>query len=347
MTYNTLVFSGGGMQGVLYGGCIQSLHNLGLLQNSRICVGTSIGALTALAVCLDLSAAEIRQLCYKLTLGTVIGCSENNLFNLESGLRLLQSCGMFSVEQLKKMVSDIIQQKCGTDFEATTLTFSSLYQRTGKDLCVTVCCVNSQETLYISRLTHPSMPIVEAVASSMCLPFLFTPNIYNQEPYIDGGSFGHGFPFAYRSTCNKLLMQQPAVSKTCRAIVFLLPTFMQRTQYPLNFWRFTLQLLGAMWKNMNKRHHHYPILEVKTSDDGEEPNPLEIVVDLHHASTSKLSHLSAPDGTSARQPYLKSAYKITTCTLLRKLHLKQQKSDFTLSVTGRDIFDHFNREKEN
>jgi len=66
------------------------------------------------------------------------------------------------------------------------LTFSQLYDDTGKHLIITATSLNTFETLFLSRSSYPDMKIVDAVHISICLPFLFQPVIMH-DPIISQG----------------------------------------------------------------------------------------------------------------------------------------------------------------
>jgi len=52
---------------------------------------------------------------------------------------------------------------------------------------VAVFCLNTSQTEYISKDTHPNMRVIDAVCMSIAIPFLFEAGKYKGKTYIDGG----------------------------------------------------------------------------------------------------------------------------------------------------------------
>ncbi|AUT19077.1 hypothetical protein DSLPV1_106 [Dishui lake phycodnavirus 1] len=63
-------------------------------------------------------------------------------------------------------------------------TFSDL----DKKLYVAAFCLNTSETVYFSRDSHPDMKVIDAVLMSMSVPLIFSTGKYKGYTYTDGGT---------------------------------------------------------------------------------------------------------------------------------------------------------------
>jgi predicted acylesterase/phospholipase RssA len=55
------------------------------------------------------------------------------------------------------------------------------------EIYISAFCMNTAETVYFSKDTHPDMKVIDAVCMSMAVPFIFACGKYNGETYVDGG----------------------------------------------------------------------------------------------------------------------------------------------------------------
>ena len=53
---------------------------------------------------------------------------------------------------------------------------------------ISAFCLNTTETVYFSRDTHPNMKVIDAVCMSMAVPFIFACGKYEDMTYVDGGT---------------------------------------------------------------------------------------------------------------------------------------------------------------
>jgi len=126
-----------------------------------------------------------------------------------------------------KTVDEIMDFSINVDMEgATKLSLKSLLKNFGcidshaikqilQDLCggnprfkdlklkfyVSAMCVNTSETVYFSRDTHPDMCVIDAVYASMSVPLLFAACSIGDHLYIDGGILEEipVFPFLHKN----------------------------------------------------------------------------------------------------------------------------------------------------
>jgi len=102
---------------------------------------------------------------------------------------------------IRKKLVDI----CGSD-----PTFNELDMK----IYVSAYCLNTAETVYFSKDTHPDMKVIDAVCMSMAVPFIFACGNYEDNIYVDGG-MKEEYPLTpfldkkpYEVTCIKIKMDR-------------------------------------------------------------------------------------------------------------------------------------------
>lgn len=170
----TLVLSGGSFKGFAYIGVIKALKEFGILENLKVFVGTSIGAIFALLLSLNSYIEEIEELMNKIDF--------NNLFNYNIK-NLYCNYGLNTGDNILNLLSDFIVKKN----YSSDLTFKELYDKTGKTLIINASNITNKKREVFDYLATPDMNILTAVRMSISIPFIFTPVIYNDKYYVDGG----------------------------------------------------------------------------------------------------------------------------------------------------------------
>lgn len=162
-TIKNIVFEGAGIRGLAYSGAIAALnehHKLDYLENIG---GTSAGAITASAMCLDYTPQEIED---------IIHLTKFNKFNqspLFGFFRLKKKFGFYKTKKFDQWLGDIIEKKTGNP----DITFSDLQKLGYKNLYCVATLLDEQRTEVYSVKTHPNMKIRDAVRASMTIPFYF------------------------------------------------------------------------------------------------------------------------------------------------------------------------------
>lgn len=103
---------------------------------------------------------------------------------------------MMNFMKYKGMVmSDCFRQLLNPFFKAydipETITMQELYLRTNIDFHIFTTAVNEMKPVDINHITFPDLNVITAISMSSSIPFLFTPVLYNDEYYIDGGVMMH------------------------------------------------------------------------------------------------------------------------------------------------------------
>ena len=162
------------------------------LADVREISGSSAGAILALFLALGMSVDEILDLSLSLNIPSFVKIRLGSFFN---------KFGFVDMGPIRKKLVDI----CGSD-----PTFSDLDMK----IYVSAFCLNTSETVYFSKDSHPDMKVIDAVCMSMAVPFIFACGSYENRTYVDGG-VKEEFPLTpfldkkpYEITCMKIKMDR-------------------------------------------------------------------------------------------------------------------------------------------
>lgn len=179
--FTNLVFEGGGVRGIAYGGALKSLDEYNILPQITRVAGTSAGAITAALVALDFSATE--------TASILNSCKFTSFADRDIGIirnlyRLLSQYGVHRGDAVKLWMRSVLIEK-GIDPEISfaDLSHDSRY----KDLRITGTNLSRGKLIVFSAATTPGTSILDAVRISMSIPVYFVPVRLQNDLYIDGG----------------------------------------------------------------------------------------------------------------------------------------------------------------
>ena len=128
--------------------------------------GSSAGAILALFLAVGMSVDEILDVSLSLDIPNFVKIRLGSFFN---------KFGFVDMGPIRKKLVDI----CGGD-----PTFNELETR----IYISAFCLNTTETVYFSKDTHPNMKIIDAVCMSMTVPFIFACGKYEDRMYVDDGT---------------------------------------------------------------------------------------------------------------------------------------------------------------
>ena len=154
--------------------------------------GSSAGAILALFVALGMSVDEILDLSLSLDIPSFVKIRLGSFFN---------KFGFVDMDPIRKKLVEI----CGCDPVFTELEMK---------VYISAFCLNTTETVYFSRDTHPNMKVIDAVCMSMAVPFIFSCGVHDGMTYVDGGVKAE-FPLTpfldkkpHEITCMKITMDR-------------------------------------------------------------------------------------------------------------------------------------------
>jgi len=179
-----VVLSGGGIRGLCYLGMLKAIEDALRARGSsyahfvdglEVCVGTSIGALVALLLALELPVAALHF--------------------------VQRPDGTVASDMLPEMCGDVFRQRALDDGESlvhmaqtllrqrhfsTSITLKELHRCTGKRLVCVATDVGRLVAVYLDANTAPTMAVADAVAASMRVPLLYAPHEVGDRVLADG-----------------------------------------------------------------------------------------------------------------------------------------------------------------
>ena len=119
--------------------------------------GSSAGAILALFLALGMSVDEILEISLDLDIPNFVKIRLGSFFN---------KFGFVSMSPIRKKLVEV----CGCD-----PTFGELDMK----IHISAFCLNTNETEYFSRDTHPDIKVIDAVCMSMAVPLIFACGKYD------------------------------------------------------------------------------------------------------------------------------------------------------------------------
>lgn len=173
-SYDCLVLPGGGVKGFYILGGIQALIDLGLLDNIKTYVGTSIGSILSYLLAIGYTPIEIMVSVY---LNKWLEKMQH--FNL---VAMINGSGALSFSALQDALEKLTINKIGR-----FLTLEKLRQDYGKTLVCTTYNMTTCTTEYLGPDNYPDLPCLTALRMSCNIPLIFERFRYMDNFYIDGG----------------------------------------------------------------------------------------------------------------------------------------------------------------
>lgn len=181
MTIKHLVLSGGGPAGFFTYGAARYLakHEFWKLENIKTMYGTSIGSYMGVVLSLGYEWHWLDDYFIKRPW--------NKLIELDplSFVEVYHNKGVLTVDFIKETLSPLFTAK-GLE---PNISLRELFEFNGIDIHIFTTEINGYrlEKVCLSHTSHPTLPVVDALAMSMAYPFAFTPVCLDDKCYIDGG----------------------------------------------------------------------------------------------------------------------------------------------------------------
>jgi predicted acylesterase/phospholipase RssA len=181
MNYDTLCLSGGGIMGLVHIGCLEYLEKNKKIKinNIKKYIGTSIGALICFLLSLKYSIYDIK-----------IFLINFNFKFLEPDIdidELLLNYGIDNGDKILYIISMFLNNK----YNLNNLTFIEHYNLLNVKLSIVGSNYTLQREENFNYIETPNMSILTALRISISVPILFTPVLYNNMYYIDGGIYNN------------------------------------------------------------------------------------------------------------------------------------------------------------
>lgn len=179
---NYLVFEGGGIRGIGFGGCIRFMEEYDLMANIKGMAGSSAGAIVAAGVAVGYSSQEIIDVLSTTDFNSFKDDSWGVVFDI---VRLFTQYGIYKGDAFFKWFSGLLEKKTGK----ADITFKEVYERYGRTLVITGSCLNKARSYYFHHEdpAYADMPVALAVRISMSIPLYWKAVKLGDDVMVDGG----------------------------------------------------------------------------------------------------------------------------------------------------------------
>ena len=173
MSLETIVLGGGGARGFAYLGIIKYIEKYNKYSKIKRVIGSSIGSLFSVMIAQKRSYAEIRSM-----------MRDHPLVKVDDKLSIANLCSIMSNNYIyeRKDMEDLIRVLCNEDE-----TFGELFKRTKIHLTIVASNITKHCSDFFNKDSHPNMPIYIACLASTAYPLVFSPVLYEENLYVDGG----------------------------------------------------------------------------------------------------------------------------------------------------------------
>jgi len=165
--HDTIVLSGGGAKGIAQLGAVHNLSKRGMLRGVRKFVGTSVGALVAATLAVDMDPE-------KTFLKHVLP------FKYQPNIDLSAIDKVFGVDSgrgLESLIASLFDP---------ALTMRDVYLKYGNELVIVTTNLNHRRAEYLTRETSPDMTVADALKLSCSVPLFFGSVTRDGWLYCDG-----------------------------------------------------------------------------------------------------------------------------------------------------------------
>ena len=174
-SFDTLVLSGGAINGIIMLGALQHYKDKDLLQNIKTYVGTSVGSIICYLLIIGYTPVEI----------IVYLCTNNQVFQKLKYFDINSACrgdGATTFLHITEYLERMTTEKIGK-----LITMKDIKSLFGVNFICSTFNFTKSTTEYISPDTHPDIPCLAALRMSSNLPLVFETYKYGNSFYVDGG----------------------------------------------------------------------------------------------------------------------------------------------------------------
>ena len=172
--YDTLVLSGGSVNGITTLGALQYMWDKNKLKNIKKYYGTSIGSAISYLLIIGYEPTEI--LLSMISEKIIDNFKKINVIDIANG------DGGFSWDVLDDFLLELTLSKC-----EQPMSFEDIHNRYNVDLICITYNLSKQKVEILSYETHPTLLCTAAIRMSCNIPLLFPRYKYLGDYYIDGG----------------------------------------------------------------------------------------------------------------------------------------------------------------
>ena len=173
--YDTLVVSGGAINGISILGGLQYLKDNNMINSIKTYVGTSVGVIICYLLIIGYTPIEI----------IVYLCTNNHIFEKMKFFDLVNAArgeGATTFIHISEQLEKMTIEKIGR-----LLTLKDIEQNYKKKLICITYNITKNSIEYLTHETNPDLPCLIAIRMSCNLPLVFESFKYENNFYIDGG----------------------------------------------------------------------------------------------------------------------------------------------------------------
>jgi len=187
-------FKGGGIKGVAFVGVDRALTELGVWPQIKRFIGSSAGAIFATGAACRIPHTKMKA---------IIDTTDFSQFKdtpwgiLGEGERIIRNFGLYNGDYFYNWIGNILKDNVGD----ADITFMQVFEKFNSELVITTTDLTMKSLVYMSKDSHPNLPVRDAVRRSMSIPIFYIP-IQEKDTdginhvYVDGGCTNN-FPLDY------------------------------------------------------------------------------------------------------------------------------------------------------
>jgi len=180
MAYRNIVFEGGGVLGVAYIGALRELHSRGIIDQLCGYAGSSVGSIAATVLACNASMRFIEE---KLTSLDIRSLKDDSYSYAVDAYNLVRHYGFCKGDKLREWCGDVLKELTGS----ADITFKQVHSLYDSTLVITGTSLNTLSSKHFSYLTHPNMPVRDAIRISASIPYFFRAIHHDGDVFVDGG----------------------------------------------------------------------------------------------------------------------------------------------------------------
>ncbi len=242
-----LVLSSGGARIICHAGALKAFQEAGKLVTVREFIGSSAGAIAAMALAIGYSVQELTDHLMGFDFSEL---QDPNAFDVENVMGLLDANGLDNGSTMLAYFSKILEQRGFSP----RITFAQLRRLRGVTLRVLATDVQNAAPFEFSPTRTPDVSILEGVLASVAIPFYFAPRkaptATDEEWLADGGLLYH-YPISYLSE-----QEQEEAIGVCLCTRHEVPPPQQVEEEPWLFFKRIIQLILQPPRLSHERQHH-------------------------------------------------------------------------------------------
>ncbi len=172
LNFEILCLGGGSIRGFCELGALYYLEkkNIYNIKHIHTLIGSSVGSILALLLCIGYEPFEILQKVNKIN-----SWMDINAFDL---LNFKNERGLLDFKNLIKIIEDLVIPKIGK-----IPTLGELYKITKKKLIIVTTNVYEKKSVYLDYINNPDLLCTDAIQMSCSIPLIFKQFIYKGDYY--------------------------------------------------------------------------------------------------------------------------------------------------------------------